>query len=81
MLLSFKIITKIFVRRHVIRTYHGYVDCELHPYPHTDDQNDCRDGAQTDVGQTHKPEQLHDHHSQYDYLQNVENNDIVKSTT
>lgn len=44
------------VQRHVTRTYHGYVDGELHPYPHTDDQDHRRDSAQTDVGQTHKPE-------------------------
>lgn len=44
------------VQRHVTRTYHGYVDGKLHPYPHTDDQDDRRDCAQTDVGQTHKPE-------------------------
>lgn len=44
------------VQRHVTRTYHGYVDGELHPYPHTDDQDHRRDSAQTDVRQTHKPE-------------------------
>lgn len=60
-------------------SYHEYVDGEFRPYSHSDDQDDRYDSAQRDVGQTHKPEQLHHHH--YDYLHNKEDHDIIKSTT
>ena len=53
----------------VWKTYHGYMDCELHPHPHTDDKDDRWDSTQADLGQTHETKQFHHSYSQHNNLQ------------